>query len=157
MNEVCRHEQHVIRAASEDRWSDALREHVATCEDCAIAAVAAPFMTRLSRIDERQKKLPDPSIVWLKAQILSGSAVADRITRPLNIAQMFAYGVVAAGWAALLTWKWSDLARWMGSLTPSGVAEGLAGPSLSSSVLMMAITLAAVTVALTFHTILAEE
>jgi len=159
MSEACRHEPHVIRAANEDRWTDALREHVKTCEDCAIAALAAPFMHRLARVDERQKKLPDPSVVWLKAQLLAGSAVADRAARPLNIVQMFAYGVVAAGWAALLTWKWSDMQRWLATLTPSGVAEGLGsgGTALSGSVLMMLVVLSTVTVVLAFHTILAEE
>lgn len=159
MSEACRHEPHVLRAANEDRWTDALRDHVKTCQDCAIAALAAPFMRRLARVDERQKKLPDPGVVWLKAQLLAGSAVDDRIARPLNIAQMFSYGVVAAGWAALLTWKWSDLQRWLGTLTPSGVAEGLSGSTagLSGSVLMMLVVLSTVTVVLAFHTILAEE
>lgn len=159
MSEACRHEPHVLRAANEDRWTDALRDHVKTCQDCAMAALAAPFMRRLARVDERQKKLPDPSVVWLKAQLLAGSAVADRAARPLNIVQMFAYGVVAAGWAALLTWKWNDLQRWLGTLTPSGVAEGLGGggAGLSGSVLMMLMVLSTVTVVLAFHTILAEE
>ena len=159
MSEPCRHEVHVIRAAAEDRWTDALREHVKTCEECAIAAIAAPFMTRLSRVDERQKKLPDPSVVWLKAQLLAGSAVADRVARPLNIVQMIAYGFVAAGWAGLLTWKWGDLQRWLGTLTPSGVAAGLSGSggALSLTALAMLIILSTVTVMLAFHTILAEE
>lgn len=159
MSDACRHEPHVLRAAAEDRWSDALREHVKTCQECAIAAVAAPFMTRLARVDERQKRLPDPSVVWLKAQLLAGSAEADRIARPLNIAQMWAYGVVAAGWAALLTWKWNDMQRWLDTLTPTGIAQGLSdsGAALSGSVLMMLVVLSTVTVMLAFHTILAEE
>ncbi len=159
MSEACRHEPHVIRAAAEDRWSDALREHVKTCQDCAIAALAAPFMNRLSRIDARQKKLPDPSVVWLKAQLLAGSVAAERAAQPLNIAQMSAYGVVAAGWAALMTWKWSDLQRLVSTLTPSGVAEGLSGSGagLSGSVLMMLVVLSTLTVVLAFHTILADE
>ncbi len=159
MSDICRHEPQVRRAAADDRWTDALREHVKSCEECAIAAVAAPFMSRLARIDERQRKLPDPSVVWLKAQLLGGSAVADRVARPLNIVQFISYGVVAAGWAALLTWKWSDLQRWIGSLTPSGLAAGLSGggASLSGAFLAGLVALATVTVMLAFHTILAEE
>ena len=71
----------MIRAAADNRWTDALRHHVKTCEECAIAALTAPFMTRLSKIDARQKSLPDPGLVWLRAQLLAGSAVADRIAR----------------------------------------------------------------------------
>jgi hypothetical protein len=159
MTEHCRFEPQARSASSENRWTDALREHVKTCEECAMASLAAPFMARYARADERRHKLPDPSVVWLKAQLLGGIAVADRVARPLNVMQMVAYLVVAAGWATLLTWKWNDLQRWAVSLTPSGMAEGLAGSgaSLSISVLGVLVMLATVTVVLAFHTILAEE
>jgi len=81
MNELCRHETHVIRAVVEDQWTDALREHVAGCDNCAAAAAAAPFMKRLAQVDERQRKLPDPAVVWLKAQLLRGGALAERAAR----------------------------------------------------------------------------
>src|SRR5688500_18922992 len=109
MSERCRHETHVQRAAAENQWSDALRGHVKECEDCAAAAAVAPFMYRFSRTNERQHRLPDASVVWLKAQLMRGSAIADRASRPLNIIQMVAYIVVAGGWAALVTWKWTEL------------------------------------------------
>jgi hypothetical protein len=159
MTEVCRFEPQARRASSENRWTDALREHVKTCEECAMAAIAAPFMARIARADERRQRLPDPSVVWLKAQLLGGTSSADRVSRPLNVMQLVAYFVVAAGWTTLLTWKWSDLQRWAFSLTPSGMAEGLAGPgvSISISVLGVLVVLATVTVVLAFHTILAEE
>src|SRR5712691_2417551 len=113
MSEPCRHERHVIRAVVDDQWTDTLREHVTSCADCAAAAAAAPFMKRLARLDERQQKLPDPAVVWLKAQLLRGGALAERAARPLTIVQIAAYVVVAAGWAAVLTWKWSDLEQWI--------------------------------------------
>ena len=159
MTEHCRFESEARRASSENRWTDALREHVQTCEECAMSAIAAPFMAQLARPDERRHKLPDPSVVWLKAQLLGGTSSAERVTRPLNVVQVVAYAVVAAGWATVLTWKWNDLQRWFMSLTPSGLAEGLSGSgaSLSVSILGILVMLATVTVVLAFHTILAEE
>ena len=35
MSEACRYERDVLRAVEENRWTDALRVHVADCEDCA--------------------------------------------------------------------------------------------------------------------------
>lgn len=159
MNEGCRHEPHVLRAAAEDRWSEALRAHVMECADCAAAASVAPFLSRFSRLEERRPRLPDPSVVWLKAQLLGSIAVAERITRPLNIFQMVAYVAVAGGWAAMLMWKWADLQQWALSFTPSHVVEGMAGGhgAVSGTVMAAAVVLGSMTVMLGLHTILAEE
>jgi hypothetical protein len=158
MTEVCRHEIHVRRAAAEDRWTEALREHAATCADCAAAAAAAPFMTRFSRFDERQTKLPDPAVLWLKAQLLRGSAIAERATRPLNVVQIVAYLVVASGWAAVLTWKWNDLQHWILGFTPAQLVQAMANnSSLSLTFLLTVVVLASMTVMLALHTILAED
>jgi hypothetical protein len=157
MTEACRHEPQVRRAAAEDRWTEALREHVKTCADCAAAAAAAQFMNRLMRLDERPRSLPDPSVVWLKAQLLRGSAIAARAARPLNILQMIAYTAVAVGWTSVLTWKWSDLHRWLAGFTPVNLATGVSPASLSVTFLFTVVVLATMTVMLALHTILAED
>ena len=158
MNELCRHEPHVRRAAVENQWTDALREHVQTCSDCSAAALAAPFMTRFARIDERRGKLPDPNVVWLKAQLLGSTAAAQRATRPLNILQMISYVIVAGGWASVLTWKWSDLQRWLLGFTPLQMAQNMThSATMSSTFLLTVFVLATMTVGLAFHTIRAEE
>ena len=158
MSEPCRHELHVIRAVVEDQWTDALRDHVASCTTCAAAAAAAPFMKRLAQVDERQRKLPDPAVVWLKAQLLRGGVLAERAARPLTIVQIVAYIVVAAGWASVVTWKWADLQQWILRFTPSGIVHGMAHSSSMSIVfLLMVAVLASMTVMLALHTILAED
>lgn len=158
MTEPCRHEPHVRRAVLENQWTEALREHAATCPECAAAAAAVPFMKRIASLDERQRKLPDPAVVWLKAQLLRGSLVADRATRPLNIMQISAYLVVAAGWAAMLTWKWTELQRWILGFTPTRLVQGMAQSStLSITFLLTVVILASMTVMLALHTILAED
>ena len=159
MSENCIQEPLVRRASVEDRWTEALRQHVATCQDCAAAAAAAPFMTRLARIDARQRALPDPAVLWHKAQILRGSAVADRAARPLNIAQMVSYVVIAAGWAGLLTWKWNEMQQWVLRFTPSSmVTEAVGGhSSMSATILVAVLILSSLTVMLGLHAILAEE
>ena len=159
MSDICVQEHLARRAAVEDRWTEALRQHVKECRDCAAAAAAAPFMTRFAKIDARQRALPDPAVLWLKAQLLRGTAVADRATRPLNIAQMAAYLAIAAGWAALLTWKWSDLQQWLLGFTPASLVGEAAGAhsSMSAAILVSVVILSSLTVMLGLHAILAEE
>lgn len=154
----CEQERFVRRAAAENRWTDALREHARECSDCNAAALAAPFMSLFARTDERQHILPDPSVVWLKAQILGATVAAERAARPLNLIQVVAYVVVAAGWAAVLTWKWADLQAWLLGFTPTHMVRGLSGASsFSLSFLVMVVILASLTVMLGMHTILNED
>ena len=152
---ACRREADVMRAAREDRWDDTLRRHLTECEECAMAAAVAPWMTRFARLGDREHRLPDPSIVWLKAKLMQGTIDAARAARPLTFAQMISYLVVAAGWAGVLTWKWDAIRNWITSLTPGGVIG--ATSSLSMSFFALVFVLASMTAALALHTIMAEE
>ncbi|MDQ3280968.1 MAG: hypothetical protein M3Q69_06115, partial [Acidobacteriota bacterium] len=72
--------------------------------------------------------------------------------------QMIAYVVVAAGWAALLTWRGDALVMWLRSFTPGGMMHSVANAeSLSMSLFGVMFALASMTVLLALHTILAED
>jgi hypothetical protein len=158
MNDVCRREPDVRHAAVSDVWTDELRRHAASCADCAAAASVAPWMGQFAKMPDREHILPDPSVVWLKAQLLRNTLAAERVTRPITSLQIGAYLVVAACWAALLTWKWNALQSWIHRLSPSGmVMSGAAEASLSMTFFAVLIVLSSVTVLVAFHTILAEE
>ena len=153
---ACRWEADVLRAATEDRWPDNLRRHLGECDDCAATASVAPWMSSFAGMRDREHVLPDPAIVWLKAKLLQGSADAARASRPMTIAQIVSYLVVAGGWAAVMTWKWDAIQAWLHSLSPTAVASGHA-PSLSLSFFAMLFVLASMTVMVALHTIMAED
>ena len=151
-DDVCRNEPLVRRAAAENQWTDALRAHAAGCPDCAAAASVAPFMTQLAANGIRTRALPDPRLIWVKAQLFGGSSAADRITRPISIAQIGSYIAVAAAWAAMLMWKWPAVESWF-----EGAVSGRAVPMPLASMLVVAVALLSTTLMLAMHTILAEE
>ncbi len=158
MSEACRFEPQVLRAAQEDRWTDALRTHVSWCDDCVAAMSVAPWMGQFARMSDREHILPDPSIIWLKAKLLQSATEANRATRPLSVMQMVSYAIVAAGWAVVLLWKWESIEAWLYSFTPGGMVESVSGAqSLSMSFFGIVFALASMTVMLAMHTILAEE
>lgn len=158
MSEACRLESAVITAAQEDRWTDALRAHLGECDDCVAAVSVAPWMTQFARIGDREHLLPDPSVIWLKAKLLQGTAEANRVSRPMDIVQLIAYAVVAGGWAAVLLGRWNAIEAWLRSFTPVGMAESVArSETLSMSFFAIVFVLASITVTLALHTILAEE
>jgi hypothetical protein len=126
-----------------------------------LEAQIGAWMQQFAAIDNRKQGLPDPGALWVKAKLLQTQAAMDRAARPITRVQIAAYLIVAGGWAAMVTWKWSALSAWIDSITPQHIILGAAGAqaatSLSMTFLMAVIALASVTVMLAFHTILAEE
>src|ERR1700751_1937059 len=118
------------------------------------------WMKDFATIDQ-SPRLPDASSIWVKAKLMQSAAAAERAARPITRVQIASYLIVAGGWAALVTWKWTVLAAWVNSFTPTHIILGAAGAetarSLSITFVMALIALASVTVILAFHTILAEE
>jgi hypothetical protein len=161
MTTECRFEANVLDAMISGSWTESLRAHVASCADCAAAADVAPWLTRFAGMDEREHILPDPAVLWLKAKVLQTSAAVERAGLPITRLQIAAYLIIAAGWAAILTWKSAALQTWVNHLSPGHMILGVTGAeataSLSLSVLLGIIALASATVGLAMHTILAEE
>jgi hypothetical protein len=155
--DVCRREPDVRKG----NWSDELRAHAQTCPDCAAAAAISPWMTSFAAMPDREHILPDPSVVWLKAQLLRDIATADRATRPMTSLQTGAYLVIAACWAAVLTWKWEVIVIWLHRLSPGqfiiGASTDATASSMSMTFLMALVVLASLTIMVALHTILAEE
>jgi hypothetical protein len=158
---ACRFEPDVIRAAASGEWTASLREHLATCADCAAASEVGPWMEEFARIDDREHVLPDPAVLWLKAKLMQSNAAMQRAALPITRVQIAAYLAVAACWAALLTWKWPAIQAWVNSLTPSHVMLASAGAqataSVSVSLFAGIVVLSSATVFLAMHTILAED
>jgi hypothetical protein len=157
MNGDCAFEPNVIDAATNDAWTESLRAHVASCESCAAAAEVAPWMASFSGINEREHILPDPAVLWLKARLLQSNAAVERAALPITRLQIAAYLIIAACWAALLTWKSAALQIWINHFSPTHVLLGAVDASLSVTVLFAVIVLASATVGVAMHTILAEE
>ena len=150
----CRFDRDVIAG----RWTESLRAHVAQCADCEAAMLVAPQMKELASVDMREHPLPDPQVVWLKAQLLRNTVAAERAARPLKIAQMISYVVVAGGWTAVLAWKWTAIQAVLHSFTPSSFVQNAGdAASLSITFFVMIFVLSSITIGVALHTILAED
>jgi hypothetical protein len=154
-------ERDVVRAAANDAWPVALRSHVTSCEECAAAAAVSGWMHSFAETDLRDRPLPDPSVLWLKAHLLRSSAAVERASRPITNLQVGAYLLLAAGWAALLTTRWSAIHTWLHAFTTGALVTKVASAemswSVSASLILTVIVLASLTVMVALHTILAEE
>ena len=161
MTNECAFEANVLDAVESGTWTESLRGHVASCEECAAAVAVGSWMATFAGIDEREHILPDPAVLWLKAKVLRTASEVERAALPITRLQIAAYLIIAAGWAAMLTWKSAALQAWINHLSPGHMILGVTGAeataSLSASVLIGIIALASATVGVAMHTILAEE
>ena len=153
MNE-CRFERDVIAG----RWTDSLRAHVAQCADCEAAMLVSPHMKELASVDMREHRLPDPQVVWLKAQLLRTTFAMERASRPLKVFQAISYAVVAAAWTTVLAWKWAAIQALLHSFSPERFVQNAGqAASLSMTFFVMVFFLASITIGLALHTMLAED
>jgi len=153
MNE-CRFERDVVAG----RWTDSLRAHVTRCADCEAAMVVAPHMKELAAADMREHSLPDPQVLWLKAQLLRNLVGVERASRPLRFVQAISYVVVAAAWTAVLAWKWVAIQALLHSFSPERFVRNAGqAASLSMTFFAMIFILSSLTIALALHTMLAED
>ena len=102
----CPHEADVLKAARADEWNESLRDHAEECARCRDLLQVATFMKKLDAAEEKQARLPDPELVWLKAQVLARQAQKDRALAPLILAEAVGQAAAALAVGAFLTWKW---------------------------------------------------
>src|SRR5581483_2620661 len=84
------------------------------------------WMKQFAMVDE-VPRFPDANTLWIKAKLMQSAVAAERATLPVTRFQIVAYAVVAAAWAALVTWKWSALQAWINSLSPTHIVLVSAG------------------------------
>lgn len=153
----CAFEMEIVHAARGRDLEDWMATHLASCPFCADAVAVDRMLHRMSERAESQAALPDPSVLWLKAQFLQRRIAGEEAMRPLALLQRVSLFGVAAGWGALLIVKWPVLSEFLSS-DGSGILSALVasgGPSMST--IGIAAALACATAVVAFQSVLAEE
>jgi hypothetical protein len=78
---------------------------------------AAAWMGRLLELSRRGDALPDPALIWWKAQLLDRQAAQARAVRPIAIAQWLSLVVAVVTTMALCAVNWPGI---QGVLAPFG-------------------------------------
>ena len=109
----CSQESAVARAVRTDEWDEGLRAHLRHCATCRGVQDAARWMQALTaqpqEVAESRTDLPDPQILWLRAQLGERQAAAERAQQ---IVQWVEVGCITAVCVALgiwLVWSWDEI------------------------------------------------
>ena len=108
----CSEESAVARAIRSGEWNDGLEAHVRGCGTCRSVRQAAQWMQGLapaSQLEAGQANLPDPQVLWLRAQLSERHAAAERAHRSLQWVEVICAMVICAGLSVWLVWDWSEV------------------------------------------------
>ena len=132
----CSCEEDVLAAIGTGRWPDRvdadLRAHVDQCAICKdIVTVAVAFAGEISGARHRTHiaKIPDSSVIWLRAQLRARNEAAKTAARPITVAQTLSFASIIGLFGVLLgassAWLQTGV-RWLGgmaqALNPRGVS-----------------------------------
>ncbi len=162
----CEREQEVVRAVRSGRWpgaaDEALRRHALSCPVCAEVALVAEFLRREEAL-ESSVALPDPGLLWWKAEILAQREARERAAQPIAVAERAAAACGIIVLLAALFWEWPRLHAWALQLNVSwrlrDAMEAIAGLASgpSNTVFVMSAAACLALAAFVLYIVWAEE
>jgi hypothetical protein len=114
---TCDEEERALQATRRGRWTDDLARHAVECEVCAEVAAAARFMNVEAASLAADHRLPDPSRIWWRAQLLARREAARRALRPIVVVEQAALACALITIAFSITWGWPIVSGWIGAMT----------------------------------------
>jgi predicted anti-sigma-YlaC factor YlaD len=117
----------ILSAAAEDReLPSPLAAHLASCPSCREQVDAVAFIRQLSDTPDAPHALPDPAVIWWKAQLLRRWQAERAATAPIERMHWVELAAGAASLVVFLIWQWRGLVALVSHAIPSGL-EALSG------------------------------
>jgi len=122
----CSHEEAVTAAARSGDWSPELKAHRDGCLTCAeLTLVVAALATDAEELAAIDAPLPDPTPIWLRAQLASREQQFQRATRAIVWVQRAAVAVTLAVGLAFVPGLWNLVKGAFASLDLSSTVADL--------------------------------
>jgi predicted anti-sigma-YlaC factor YlaD len=121
-----------IAAASGRALSAPLAAHLASCPSCREQVEAVAFVRRLAVADEVPHQLPDPAVIWWKAQLLRRWQAERAASAPIERMRWIELAAGLASLVVFLAWQWQGLVNLVSRAIPAGVAAAAAAPQAVS-------------------------
>jgi len=119
----CSHERELLQALRDGHWprgcGEELRTHVKTCASCADVVLVTQTFQKARAEYENERIQASPSLLWWRAQLQRRNAVTEQVSRPLKVAQSFAFTFVSivAVWFAASQYRnglhWASWWSWL--------------------------------------------
>ena len=159
----CDREPEVLRAIASDDRTREVQRHLEACAGCREAAAVATWMRTMADTSAEPHALPDPHVLWLKAQLVHRWNATRRAEAPIDAMERAQVVVLLIGLAGILVWQLPRLWSWLtgeGGFSAVSAATDAAALAFSPQVLsvlpLVAVGLGLATM-LVLHRLLAEQ
>ena len=126
----CSEEPDVLIAAASGRaLSASLAAHMASCPSCREQVDAVAFVRGLAETPDAAHQLPDPGVIWWKAQLLRRWQAERAASAPIERMRWVELAAGLASLAVFLAWQWQGLVNLVARAIPSGIAAASAAAS----------------------------
>jgi hypothetical protein len=145
----CSYETAVGDAVRTGQWSPELRAHAVRCAECSDVARVAEWLGEVATRVLRNQSLPDPTYLWLRAQLERRARETQTVSRPRALALALAgitAGLLAAAAALVVVPAVSEAVGAAGAWLFAALAEAppvlitLVGTSLVGFPVLLAAT-----------------
>ena len=109
----CPHEKEIAQATRTGEWKSDLTLHRQQCPICLEVVQVAGAIQTLLTVLESTHPLPDPDLIWFRAQLMKMQSAEARILRPLLVADISALVISMATVALLFTLHWPKIQQFL--------------------------------------------
>lgn len=133
-----------------------LEAHALVCQSCSAVLELSPFFEKLAAAP-RTASIPDPRLLWLKAQIIRSRERVEHVQTTFDILQLLPWAGVTLAWAVLIAWKWNELTDSFGEFGLRRFLVESFSEGLPLTLIAIVTVLMTVTGVLALHSVLQEE
>jgi hypothetical protein len=112
----CGYESELAQALKHGHWPQGcgpeLRAHVDSCGGCSDLVLVAQTFQQARSESEQAAPCSPPSLLWWRAQLRRRNTAAERVSRPITIAELFALFVYGFVGVALVATQYRHGLRW---------------------------------------------
>ncbi len=109
----CPHEKEIAQATRTGEWKPSLTLHRQHCPICLEVVQVAGSVQTLLTVPESTRPLPDPDLIWFRAQLMKMQSAEVRILRPFLVADISVSVISVATVALLFTWHWPKIQQFL--------------------------------------------
>ena len=113
---TCSFEKELAQELKDGHWPEGcgpeLRAHVRSCGNCSDLVLVTQTFHRARSESERAAPSNSASLLWWRAQLRRRNAAAERVSRPITIAQTFAWLVIVLVCMVFVASQYRHGLRW---------------------------------------------
>ena len=140
LHRACARQPDILSALAAGRERETLvAAHLAACPSCRDQADAISWMRRLADAPEPSHPLPDPGVIWWKAQLLRRWQAERVASAPIERMRWIELAAGFASLAVFLAWQWQGLVNLVSRAIPAGLAAAAEAPQAVSPMALVLI------------------